>query len=340
MKYNNLRAFEKHLEGSAPSHFSPVYLVVSKEPFIRKKAVERILFHTFKGETSELNLKSLEGESASIAAIESELNHTSLFAEKSALVIYQADKLKKNVSKILESYVSNPNPKMYLILVAPAWAATTNSYKQLEKRGVIVDIPLEKVWEKEKSVAIWIGEYLSSAGKKIAPELCQSLVKQIGTDQSVLEQELEKLLCYLGERLEITRNDLAAICSHLSNETIWQLGEAIFRREPGVALSICKSLLDEGAPLIVLLKQLRHQFQTNFQVYSILAQGGTGQDIAEQFPYMKGIILEKHIQVAQNYGLQRLKSGIIAIDETDLKARNSITEADLLAELLMIKLTI
>ena len=340
MKYTNLRAFEKHLEGSAPQHFSQAYLVVAKEHFDRKTAVERFLFHLLKGQkNSELCTKIFEGDALNIDDVIAEMNSISFFTERMAIVINQADKLKKAALQAIEEYLNKPTKGIYLILSATSLTSTTNFYKKIEKIGIILDVPQEKSWEKEKTLSDWVGGAVAAAGKQIDQSVSQFLVKQIGSDQMVLQQEVEKLLCYIGERKMITLADVSAVSCSVNIETVFQLGEAIFRRDAKNALGICKALIADGTVLIVLLKQLRTQFQTDYQVCSILAQGGTSREVAVQFPYMKGFILDRHIQAAQNYGAQRFKKGIICIDDMDVKAKNSSVDPEALAELLMVQLT-
>ncbi|MBS4168292.1 hypothetical protein [Parachlamydia sp. AcF125] len=69
------------------------------------------------------------------------------------------------------------------------------------------------------------------------------------------------------------------------------------------------------------------------------ASGGNLADIAAQFPYMKGAILKKNLQMARAYGLERFKKGMMLIDETELLAKNSGADSACLAERLLIKLT-
>jgi DNA polymerase-3 subunit delta len=165
------------------------------------------------------------------------------------------------------------------------------------------------------------------------------LIKQIGTDPALLYQELEKLICYTDGRKEITSQDIHAICSTVNIETIWQLGDAIFRRDPGTALRISKGLLDDGTAFLGLLRQIRSQFETKFQIASLLANGGSPGDVTHFFPYMKGSILDQHVQAAKNYGLQKLKEGLLKIDEMEIKAKNSLADPDILNEILMTRLT-
>jgi DNA polymerase-3 subunit delta len=54
---------------------------------------------------------------------------------------------------------------------------------------------------------------------------------------------------------------------------------------------------------------------------------------------MKGQILERHIQQAQHYGLEAFKKGLLAIDESEMRAKNSSVDEKILLELLMMQLT-
>jgi len=340
VKYTNLRAFEKHLESSAPNLFSHVYLISAKEAFDRKTAADRTHFHLLKGiKNSEMCLKHMDGESLSLDELFGELSSISFFAERLVVIVQNADKLKKNITVALEGYMAKPNSSTYLILVTPGLTSTTNFYKKIEKEGIILDVAQEKPWEKEKNLTEWVASFISATGKTIAPNMCQLLVKQIGTDQTLLQNEIEKILCYIGERPSITAQDISAICTSVNIETVWQLGEAIFQRDAPQALKIGKTLIRDGTPLLALLKQVRSQFQTEYQICCILAGGGTSRDVSAQFPYMKGFILEKHVQAAQAYGLKRFKIGLLSLDETEVKAKNSGADPELLAELLLLKLT-
>lgn len=166
-------------------------------------------------------------------------------------------------------------------------------------------------------------------------QVCQFLLKQLGTDQSLLYQEIEKLFCYVGDRSEITLQDVSMISTSVNVENVWQLGDAIFRCDVNSALRISKALLNDGTALLALLRQIRSQFQTKFQICSILKNGGTSAEVVQQYPYMKGNILERNMQMALNYGMPRFKKGMIKIDETELQAKNSGADSDILLELLI-----
>lgn len=339
MKYTNLRAFEKHLEGAAPNHFAGIYMVLSKEAFERKTALESLVAAVLKQEAApELCLHIFDAEKH-FEEIFGELDTYGFFGKKRLIVIHNVDKFDKAASAKFETYFASPNRAVCLAMTASTVNRSTNFYKKAEKAGIILDVTEEKPWEREKSLADWLQSSTALQGKQMRQQVCQLIVKQLGTDQAVLHQEMQKLICYVGERAAIDEGDVAAVCGNVNSENAWQLGEAIFRRDSAAALRIAKGLLTEGTALIALLRQIRSQFQTDYQVCSILSRGGTPADIMQEFPYMKGQILERHIQQARNYGMLNFKDGLLKIDAAELQAKNSSIDPDLLAEMLIIRLS-
>jgi len=339
MKYTNQRAFEKHLQEASPQHLASVYMILSKEDFARKAATDHLLNVLLKEEKQRnLSVVTFDAQQVDLDAIVAELNARSFFSKRKVVLVSQAEKLIKSEHEKLDAFFSKPTPATTLVFTAPTVASNTNFFKKVEKAGIVLDIAEEKAWEKEKSLQSWAIHFAANAGKKLDPAAAQFLVKQT-SDQALLYQELEKLICYVGTKGEITQRDVSLLCSSTHVENIWQLGEALFKRDTATALRISKGMLDEGTAFLALLRQLRSQFQTDYQVSCILARGGTTQEISQQFPYMRDAILSKHIQTAKTYGKEKFKAGLLAIDETELKAKNSAADEDLLNELLITRLT-
>lgn len=339
MKYDNLRAFEKHVQSASPSHFSNLYVLIGKEGFDCKDAANTLLDAWLPSKKDrEFSLRIFDADSFNYQDLLLELRSISFLAEKKVLWIQQAEKLKKSVLEELEKEIGSLYKSHYLILTA-ANLSRTSFYKQAEKIGIILDLPDVKPWEKEKRLVEWIAKQVSQERKIISHQACQYIVKYIGTEQQLLQQEIDKLVCYIGEKKEITISDIATLCANLNVETVWQLGEAVFRREARTALRIIKSILQEGAPFLPLLRQIRSQFQTEYHICTLLSRGASPEAITQEYPYMKGQILERHIQLARHYGADSFKKGLLSIDAVELQSKNSAIADELLAELLIIKLT-
>lgn len=340
MKYTNLRAFEKHLAEASPKHFSSLYMLVDKDTFSRKSIADKLLTFLLPSQKHPgQGQRIFNAEEDTIDEIIQELNSPGFFSEQRVILINQAEKLAKSAIEKLEPYFTHPSPSTYLVLSCNSLSAATTFYKKVEKAGIILEIAEEKSWEKEKSMQAWVMEQAALQGKKMEPHASQFLIKQIGTDKALLQQELDKALCYVGDKTTIDLQDIAAICVSIPLESVWQLGEAIFKREAASALRISKALLEEGTAFLSLLRQIRNQFQTELEIGCILAGGGSAEDVTKQFSYMKGTILNRHLQMAQGYGVKKLKEGLLLIDAAELKVKNSLADPSLLNELLIVNLS-
>lgn len=341
MKYTNVKAFEKHVQGSDKDHLADIYALIGKESFEVKKAADKLIAVLLSSETDPaLALKIYQGEALDLNDLMQELRSFPFFCKKRVVLIQNAENLSKQEIAKLEDYFSSPNRAACLIFTASAINRSTNFYKKLEKAGVILDIAEEKPWEKEKSSKEWVMAKVAEDKKKITEEAVHALIAQAGTNQAFLFQEIEKLICFIGDRNEITAKDVAVITSSVNSDTIWQLSDAIFSRNGLHAFQIMKSLMEEGTAFLALLRQIRAQVQTHYQICTILANGGGSSGVTAAYPYMKGRILENNMQLASSYGLVRFKKAMLKIDETESFAKNGIGSDNALAEMLITHLVV
>lgn len=334
MKFGQKRAFEKHLIEAAPQHFAPIYLLITQDDYERK-VLARKLSTALLGELSsdEHHCIKLNGAQHTIRDLIQELGSMNFFAKKRVVIFENAQELKKEDTAKLEEYFSHPDPAVFLVLTASAINRATRFYKQSEKVGVILDIEPEKPWEKEASLIEAVSAWFKKEGVRLQPGVAQALVKSVNNDQSLLNQEMEKIICYLGDHKEFSLDDLEIIGAGQTIQNAWQLGDAIFSRRGGEALQISRQLLDNGEPLIGLLRALRTQFQTRLM-------GATAQpeEVQSRFPYLRGQMLHKQIQQARQYGADSCRKGLLLIDEAELRAKNSAMTSDLIIESLIFNL--
>jgi DNA polymerase III subunit delta len=334
LRYDNSQAYAKHIKSAGAEHLAPVYLIISKNSRDIKEAVDQI-----KQLMAHADIVRFSAEGLKLSVLIDELQTISAFSPKRVIILNQSEKLNKSATQTLSDYFSRPNPQVHFVLTASAVDKRTSFYKTAEKSGVILDIPEEKPWMRVKTVQRWLREKVYHDGKQIEPQACEGLMQQIGTDQDLLVQELNKLYCYIGERPVITVQDVCAISSSVNVDDIWKLGEAIFHFNVSLALEVFKALQDDGAPFLALLRQVRSQFQSSFQICTLLASGKGRDEVSKQFPYLTPHLLNKKLQVAQGYGMARFKLGLLTIDETEYKAKNSLDDDRFLGEMLIVKLS-
>lgn len=340
MKYTNFPAFESHVNNAAPGElFADTYLIVSKEPFERDRAYALLRERLLRTERlPDLCYKVFDGESLAIGALLDELQTPPFLSKRKVVGVRQVEKLNKPHLKILEANLGSISRKVKLLMTAAELTSHTTFYKKSELAGVVLDIAVKKGAQKEGELIEWVERTCGQCGKRMDRRVAQMLVRQLG-DTALLPKELEKLYCYVGERVEITSQDVSAICSFVPAETIWQLSEALLRLDAATCLRIARGLLDGGTALLALIGQIRFQLQTGFQISSLLASGAGPQEVTRHYPYMVGGLLDKQCRLASEYGVSRFRRGLLALSDTEWKDKDSAADPEFLLERLLLELT-
>jgi len=333
VKYSTLASYQQALKECASEQLPVVVLVLAKDAYDRKQAVD-----TYLRLSESWDIKSFEGESLERSYLFDELNTVPFLGQGTCVSLVHLDKVDKATLTSLVDYVSAPNPAVRLIMSGSSLPGRHRLLKACEEHGFFCSIAELRPWEKEQQIEAWIRTYIQEAGKSVEAAGSSMLARQLGTDKILLQGEMNKLLCYVGDRKKVTAEDVMQICACVNLDTIWQLGEAILRREVGKALSVTRKLVTDGMNVLTLLWQVRSQLQTAFQICSIIDKGGAAGQVMQQFPYMKGRILERNMQLAQDYGRVRFRRALLLVNKADMQLKNSVGPSDVLVEHLVAQL--
>lgn len=330
MKYDSIRAFQKHLLSAAPLHFSSAYLVLSSEQFLLKEALKEII--SALGDALA-TVYPREGE------LMTELSSLSLFEKRKLVIVEEADKIAKKEQELLIQWLKRPPSGCYLVLLSEGLRKGSLLYKAIEKQGIILDVPEAKPWQKEKEAVLWVQEKADLLKKRIDEKASKLLVEFVGSDKTALFSELEKLALYTGNNERIQAEDVSVLCRVVPKENIFKLSEAIFLRDGKKAVSLIVSLQHEGVQPLAILRLLRQQFEVDLQV-ALLARSRNVEEITNLYPYMKGFILEQHKKQAETYGISSFKKGLMAIDKAEYRIKSVPVEPDILIGTLIAELVI
>lgn len=340
MRIASLHAFQRHLAEAAPALLAPVYLILTKDSFEAKQALCAIS-QAFLPEIDIANgFIALDGEGLRLQLLCDSLESGQLFAAHRIIAISQADKLAKPLIEEIQHYLKRPSPLLCLILSASTLLHTTNFYKFLERHGIIFESGQVKEKEKEAEIVQWISAHFSNAAKRIAAPAAVHLSRCCGGERAMIYNEMEKLLCYVGERREVTLDDIEAFVTFTPVESIWHLAEALLSGDGIKARRIARQAMASESDFFAFSRLMRSQFQSLCQIASILARGGSSEAILQQFPHLRGNQLQKNIALAQRAGVALLKDAIVKIDAIELKAKNSWGSPYLLVDILLTTLTL
>jgi DNA polymerase-3 subunit delta len=334
VKYQNWVSFEKHLSEAAPAHLSPIYLAVSNCSFERKKIFALVLSAIQKKDPRAVPL-SYEASGADLKALFSQLNSPSLFGGASIIVLDEIDKLKKEGWEALYAYIEHPSSFSFLILGASPVKNLTTLYQKGKKELVALDLSDEKPWDRKARLQRYLVQSAHRENKTLNSDAAAYLLEHIGLDLSRLDQELLKLICFVGEEKQIRLEEVKAVCSGEKEVNTWQLAEMLVW-EAG-SLDIGKSIELSGLSwLLPFIGQIRYQLQLGLQIAAYLEQGVSVSEVSQKFPQVRGI--DKRISSLRRYTSSYFRKALHALFDTELLAKNSSCNPALLLDLLIFKL--
>lgn len=274
----------------------------------------------YKPKTADTSLR-FQGDEVKPPALEEVLFSPSFFSE-TFVVIEKAHELSAKAQELIIAFAKKPMAKVWLLLHA-------TGKNDFAKHMDHVAIPEVKPWDKQGKIQEWISGYLKAQGIKVSSQVATYIASTGTTDRFFLREELEKLITYVGDKKEITQNDVKAISAFEHEETVWQLSDAFLLRDRQKAASILQHLLQQQASPFLLVRQLRNVCHQALMMLS-LSESGV-HNVQEHFPQLRGSIFDKNFKLAKEAGTAFLTKSLLLLDKTERALKDSpFDEATLL----------
>ncbi|HEY2811322.1 MAG TPA: hypothetical protein VGJ00_08050 [Rhabdochlamydiaceae bacterium] len=330
MKFQQLSTFEKHLEKAAVHHLSRVYQVIASCSFERKKISSTICAVIQKKEGSIAKV-SFDGKELEWAKVRQELDTASFLEGCRIVIVDEADKLSKTILFALSAYIVKPSPFAYLILSSASAKNLGELYEQGKKELVVCDLSAEKPWERKERLRAQLIKSAALEGKTLVREAADLLLERTGGELPLLEQELNKLICYCQERPQIALQDVQLLCSCEKATSLWNLAESIVWQKCPVSVDVGFDL----SSLLVVLGQVRSHLQQGAQLSKQLEEGRALRDIS--LPFFKPQLLEKAAPIAKSRTPVFFTRALVALFDVEMLAKGSSLTPSLLLDLLVAK---
>jgi len=163
------------------------------------------------------------------------------------------------------------------------------------------------------------------------------LIDRVGKNLAILSQEVDKIITYKNDDINITDNDIINITNKSFEIDIFALIESIINKAKEKALNIYYEMLKYNEEPIKIIVMLANQFRIIYQSKEMYKKGYTESDIASTLgihPYRIKLALNK----AKEYNSKDLLTYIKKLSELDIGIKTGNINKEIGLELFIINL--
>jgi DNA polymerase-3 subunit delta len=192
-----------------------------------------------------------------------------------------SSKVTSNHVEVLQQAIEKGFPQHHYLIVTVYTKVPKNLklYKSFKNHGVVIDcnIPLgERRSDKtaqEDVLRQTLEELLAKSNKHLSPGAFPVLCQLTGFDLRLFVQNVEKLIDYVGERPDLTVEDIRSVLKRTKVDPVFELTNAVADRNIVQSLSQLKMLLDANWHPLQILSALVNQMRKLLVAKSFIASG-------------------------------------------------------------------
>jgi len=325
MRYLNITNFKKHFENPLFDKVK-IYLVVIQNLYEREKIISYILK---KIDIKNFNLSKFSKDNK-LSKIINTIQSPSLLGGESLVIIDDIEEFSKGDIQNLNSFLKTNDVNLIIGASAKMQSSILNS--TIEKKGVVFDLSSEKIWEKEKRLSGFVLEKCLKANKNISSLVIEALFERVGLDLSLIENEINKLITFVGIKKSIEMEDVQSICPINITGSVWKIAEEIVWGKINF-----ENMFLDTTYFHLLISAIRYQLQLGYKIAATL-ENDKNANLSNYFPKIYPRALEKRKQIANQRKSIFFKEAIKSLFEIDLLSKTVNMNLSNLLDILKTKL--
>jgi DNA polymerase-3 subunit delta len=311
---------EQVLEQLSQGPPEPVYYLFGPETFFMDRVLELVLERAFPGgDGRDLNYHILAGKEIKGEAVVREARTMPMFSPLRVLLLRQVHMALASELEPLVGYVKAPSPSTCLLLFSTGKVDGRTTFgRALSQKAVIVECrhPFES------QLPPILQRMARQRQVELGPEVVGYLVEVVGSDLLALDDAVERLRLFAGERRKIDLETARKCIADTRVHEIWDLTDAIGNRDLEQALKVLGRLRSEGTEALRLLPMMARS------VRQLLTARALGQDKLKPDAVAKALgippFLARNVaQQARRFSTEDLARAMKALHRADLSLKSS-----------------
>lgn len=311
----------------------PLLYLFGEEGYSLDRTVRRLVEAVVDEAGSDFNYHIYNGKDVGAETVLDTARTLPVFAARRLVLVREAQAIAAGELETFLSYLSDPAPETVLVFVADKVDRRKKFFQEFKKKGALVEF--KRLYDNQ--IPGFVKSRARELGRSFTEDALALFCRRVGTNLQEIDAELNKLATYVGEQDLIDVADVRQIVSDTRVDSVFELTNALGKRDAALAVQLLGRLLEDGtAPLVILAMMVRH-FRQMWKAHELLARGTERKDLARLVginPYF----LDGLIGQARRFSGTQYRQAFEQFLEVDLALKSSGAHANALLERLVWRL--
>ena len=243
-----MKGIKEHIK---TGQYKTVYLLYGTEMYLRRLYTSKLKAGALGG-GDEMNLSVFSGKDTDWNEVRNLAETMPFFADHRVIVLENTGAF-KNACDFADEIGNLPDTAV-LIFNESEVDKRSRMFKAVKDCGYVCEMN----GLSEDDLSVWVAQLLNKDSKKISRDDLRLFLERVGTDMENIETEIEKLVCYIGDRKVVTKEDILTVTTEQISGKIFAMTDALGAKNKKLALELYHDLLSvREKPMTVLYLMVR-----------------------------------------------------------------------------------
>jgi DNA polymerase III subunit delta len=331
-KKEKLPSYDEFLEATKGKNYTSIYVFTGQEEYFIDDCTRRIVADLLTTDTKAFNYDVVFGSKVEVKDVLALAASYPMMSERRVVIVKEFEKLVsgEQSKELLAAYIAKPLDSTCLVLISEEPDFRVKPFNELKKRGLVYSFP--PLWDNQ--IPPWINARCRAMGKEIDAEACNLLHAYVGNSLLTLQNEFEKIFTFIGDRKQITMEDVTAVVGVSKGFTVFELQNAVGKHDLSESLRILQHMLDAGETPVMMIVMLTRYFTTLWKIQGLLHNGISEQSIASELK-MSPFILKNYLSAATKFSSHDFELAFAALLDADVQLKSTSPDPYHLMEMLI-----
>lgn len=329
-----MRELKRALREGAPKN---LYVFYGEEAYLREFYLGELKKAILPAGLEDFNHHTAQGKECSVEWLAQAVDYLPMMSERTLVEVTDFDLFavgKEQQSHLLEILSDIPDycclVFVYDLLLYKA-DGRSKLAALLKDNGAVVNFQRQE----QGDLTDWISRRFKAAGHSIDTEDARYLIFLCGDLMNNLASEISKIAAY-SSHPRVTREDIDAVAIPVIDAVVFQMTDAIARKDFDKAASVLADLLHSQEAPIMILSVMGKYFRQLYTARLYLNHGKSRNDFMALWGMKSSYPADKLLDAARRFSLPWCRHAVRRCAETDIALKSSYgREGELLISLLM-----